>query len=333
MELAEAAAPHLTTMGQVEAVTRLQHENENLRAALEWSLDHGDVVIAARLCRALWRFWYTCGYFDEGLQWTERILGAGQALRPGLRADVLCAAAALAYRHGDLPRAETLAEECLTLQDEAGDKHGRAMALIYVGYAEQESGRLAQARAHLEESLAVFRSQNDTFGMALVTIGLAQAVYDQGDYPTARRLFEEALELARRRGDLDTIATALINLGWMKILRGEAGSATDCAEALAIFRRLGNRLGLAFCLEGLAATAGETGQPLRAARLLGAAEGLREAIHAPLTGTNSAYYERIVALGRGKSDPGAFAAAWAEGRAMTDEQAISFALSEADAET
>ncbi len=333
VELAEAAAPHLTRLGQVETVARLQHENDNLRAALEWSLDHGDVEVAGRLCRALWPFWYTRGYFDEGLQWTDRVLAAGQALTPGVRADVLCATAALAYRHGDVPRSRALADECLTLQDETGNQRGRAMALIYIGYAEQDTGRLAQARLRLEESLALFCAQNDTLGMSLASIGLAQVVYDQGDHAKAQRLFEEALELARQRGDQDTIATALVNLGLLKILRGEPGSATDCAEALAIFRRLGNRLGLTFCLEGLAATAGMTGQPLRAARLLGAAEVLREAIHGLVTSTNNTYYQRLVALGRGKSDPGAFAAAWAEGRAMTEDQATSLALSAADPET
>ncbi len=332
VDLAESAAPHLTRPGQVETVARLQHENDNLRAALECSLDHGEVEIAARLCRALWRFWYTCGYFDEGLQWTDRVLAAGQTLTPGVRADVLCATAALAYRHGDVSRAKALADECLTLHDEAGNQHGRAMALIYVGYAEQDTGRLAQARLRLEESLALFDAENDTFGMSLASIGLAQVVYDQGDHAGAQRLFEEALELARERGDQDTVATALVNLGLLKVLRGEPGSAADCTEALAIFRRLGNRLGLTFCLEGLAATAGMAGQPLRAARLLGAAEMLREAIHGIVTGTNNVYYQRLVALGRGNSDPGAFAASWAQGRAMTQEQAMSFALSEADRE-
>ena len=128
------------------------------------------------------------------------------------------------------------------------------------------------------------------------------------------------------------MATALTNLGWLKILRGEPRSAADCAEALVLFRRVGNRLGVAFCLEALAAAAGMSGQPLRAARLFGVAEVLREAIHAPLTGTNTAYYQQLVAMGRGKGDPGAFAAAWAQGRAMTEDQAISFALSEANPE-
>ena len=304
----------------------LQRENDNLRAALQWSLDHDDVEAAARLCRALSRFWYTCGYCEEGLRWTARVLAADQPLEPGACAEVLCAAAALAYRRGDPARAKALAEESLTLQHEAGDERGRAMALIYLGYAEQELGRLAQARAYMEEGLALFRALNDAYGMTLVINGLATLLYDQGDSAAAQRLFEEALELARRRGDQDSMATALTNLGWMMVLRGEPAGATYCAESLVIFRRLGNRFGLAFCLEGLAAAAGVAGQPLRAARLFGAAEALREAICAPVTGTNQAYYEQLVVYGRGQGDPASFAAAWAEGRAMPVEQTIAHAL-------
>ncbi len=328
VQVAEAAAPRLTEGAQVETVALLQHENDNLRATLQWSLDHGDVEMAARLCRALSPFWYTCGYLDEGLQWIARVLVADQTLSRGACADMHCAAAALAYRHGDLARSKTLAEECLALQRESGEEGGRAMALIFLGFAEMELGDLEVARSHLQESLAVFRARNDLYGMARSLNALAQVAYDQGDHAAAQRLFEEALELARRRGDHDTMATALTNLGWTKALRGEPASATDCAEALAVFRRVGNRIGVAFCLEGLAAAAGMTGQPLLAARLFGAAEALREAIHAPLTGTNRVYYEQLVAIGRGQGDRASFAAAWAEGRAMADEQAISLAMAE-----
>ena len=68
------------------------------------------------------------------------------------------------------------------------------------------------------------------------------------------------------------------------------------------------------------------GRPLRGAHLFGAAEALRQAIHALLTGTIRAYFERLVAIGRGRGDPGSFAAAWAEGSALAEGQAISLAL-------
>jgi hypothetical protein len=63
---------------------------------------------------------------------------------------------------------------------------------------------------------------------------------------------------------------------------------------------------------------------------LGAAEALRETIGLPLAPVDRAAYERNVAAVRAQFDAASFAAAWAEGRAMTLEQAIAYALSEDD---
>ncbi len=101
-----------------------------------------------------------------------------------------------------------------------------------------------------------------------------------------------------------------------------------CQEGLALFRELGKQTGIAFSLEGLAGVAGAQKQSLRAARLFGAAEALREIINFPLAPSNRAYYERIVATPRAQLDAAAFAVAWAEGRVMTLEQAITLALAD-----
>jgi hypothetical protein len=67
-------------------------------------------------------------------------------------------------------------------------------------------------------------------------------------------------------------------------------------------------------------------QPERAARLLGAATALLDAMHSTLNPADRLDYERIVANVQAQLDEASYTTAWAEGRAMTAEQAIAYAL-------
>jgi DNA-binding CsgD family transcriptional regulator len=93
-------------------------------------------------------------------------------------------------------------------------------------------------------------------------------------------------------------------------------------ESLTLSRELGEKLCMAQSLEGLAGVYGRQKQPKRAARLLGAAAEMREAINAPLPPSERTDYDRLVSTTRAQLDEAAFAVAWAEGRTMTPEQAL-----------
>ena len=131
------------------------------------------------------------------------------------------------------------------------------------------------------------------------------------------------------------IAATLGYLGMVHQAQGHDALATArLAESLTLYRHMDDRWGITFVLEGigvLAATQGqrlEDAQPggLRAARLFGAAEALRETLGAPLFPSHLNHYQQGVAAARAQLDDKTFAAAWAEGRAMTLEQAIAYAL-------
>jgi DNA-binding CsgD family transcriptional regulator len=93
-------------------------------------------------------------------------------------------------------------------------------------------------------------------------------------------------------------------------------------ESLAIARKVDDKLNIASCLEGLAGVVAAQGESVWAARLWGAAEGLREAIGAPIPPVERANYERAIAVAHAKLGERTFSAAWAEGRALTVEQAL-----------
>src|SRR5205085_680215 len=109
--------------------------------------------------------------------------------------------------------------------------------------------------------------------------------------------------------------------------RGDAQQAAAMArESLGLLRSSGSRWYVAEALELLGAVASLRGQAQDAARLWGTAEALREATGAPIPRSNRNLYERSLANARAALDQAAFAAAWAEGRRLTLEQAIDEAL-------
>src|SRR5690606_32966014 len=66
LELAETAAPHLRRREQVTWFARLEVEHDNLRLALGWLRERGEVSKLLRLGGALWFFWWMRGYYTEG---------------------------------------------------------------------------------------------------------------------------------------------------------------------------------------------------------------------------------------------------------------------------
>jgi hypothetical protein len=122
-------------------------------------------------------------------------------------------------------------------------------------------------------------------------------------------------------------AWVLKDLGRMAFLRGDDGEAiARFAESLTLFGEWGYIQGIAWCLDALAGIVGAQGQPERAVRLLAAAEAMHDSRAPQLSAADRAERERTVALVRAQLDEATFAAAWAEGRAMTLEQVLNEAL-------
>jgi DNA-binding CsgD family transcriptional regulator len=96
-------------------------------------------------------------------------------------------------------------------------------------------------------------------------------------------------------------------------------------ESLAIAVEVGARWFTTLCLERLAGIAAATGDPLRAARLFGAADTLRGAIGAPMSPYFRAIYDDDLAAARARLDAARFEEAWQDGRAMPLQKAIAAA--------
>jgi hypothetical protein len=136
------------------------------------------------------------------------------------------------------------------------------------------------------------------------------------------------LAIQRELGDRQSMALSLSALGNMAFDQGDNASARALhEETLTIYRELGDRRGIARSLVGLAYVAFALACPARAARIWAGAERLRETIGEKLPPSDCAGYNRRVAAARAAiGDGSAFDSAWQEGRAMTLEQAIEYAL-------
>lgn len=91
---------------------------------------------------------------------------------------------------------------------------------------------------------------------------------------------------------------------------------------------LGIKAGIAQTLESIAGLAGALGETQGAARLWGAADALRDAVGVPWLPLERRIHEPYLDAIRSRSEEAVWIEAWEEGRAMTLEEAVSYALEE-----
>jgi predicted ATPase/class 3 adenylate cyclase/Tfp pilus assembly protein PilF len=232
---------------------------------------------------------------------------------------------------GDYPTARSLREQSLAIEKELGDKWGIATSLNSLGIVAYMQEDYPTARSLFEQSLAMHRELGNKWDIATTLNNLGIAAHGEGDYALARSLCEQSLAMHRELGNKAGIAYSLCHIGNAALFQEDYESAaTHHAESLGILKDLGDKRVIPECLEGLASVALHQGRVERAARLWGAAEALREATGAPISPSFLADHNRTVAAARAQLDEAAWQAAWAEGRAMTMEQAITYSLEDTD---
>lgn len=332
LALAEAAEPELLGPRPVACLERLKVEHDNLRAALGWCLDEcaaseQRAEMGLRMATVLGRFWNTYGP-GEGRRWLERGSACGDASPASLRAKALGEAGFIAIFQGD-PRAMSLLEEGLALSRELGDKSGLAISISNLGHAVAHAGdhdRLATLR---EEAEALMREPLNRRARAHLLLFLGVAAMSEGAPEQVAVRAGEALALFRELGDILHVAMSLGVAGISALERGDSGRSAELFEEdLRLLRELRDKTGIVYGLLGMAGVAALRGQPARAARLWGASEILREVFGLPLTPMVRDHYdyEGYLAAARAGLGEAAFDAAWSEGRAMSPEQAIEYAL-------
>jgi tetratricopeptide (TPR) repeat protein len=179
----------------------------------------------------------------------------------------------------------------------------------------------------MEECLAIRRALGDAVGVAVTRCNLAEVVRRAGEYTRAEALLEEAVALERAQGATLNTAVSLVGLGQTAFERGDLAPARRLLEeAHARFIELGGTRDLAACLEGLGQVACAEGEFERTTTLCAAAAVARRAKGTPLPPIDRGRYERTVTDARRALGAGRFAELWAEGAAMTLDEAIALEL-------
>lgn len=324
VELAERAEPEFRLAGYKYWTQRLELDLQNVRAVLEWSLKDGDVSLGVRLAGALWQFWYGNGYHVEGRRWTQELLQRLDDVPLIYQPKFLVSAGHLAL--DDLDAARRLFLRARERARDVGDQLQLAWALALLGYTMLQDPQVAMPI--VEESLALFRALGHRPGIARALSFMGEIARFSGDDERARRLYEECLAVFQQTGERRRIFF-LGNLAFIALHQGEAERARDLArQCLQVAREMNNRLLLATALAILAGAFVALGQPQQATRLFGASEGVLERLGAFLQPNDKQEVDGMIAVVRAQLDEATFQSAWAEGRALTLEQAIAQALDE-----
>jgi predicted ATPase/class 3 adenylate cyclase len=327
LAMAELAEAELSRARQAEWLDSLERDYANLRAVLAWSLSSDGAVLGLRMAGALSVFWSKRGYLDEGRQWLANLLGAPQD-HSAARARGLWGAALLASLQGDWLETKRWSLECRQLSLELGDSILAAKSLLTLGRAVLGEGDAVAARSYFEEAAELAQASGQAEVVAMSRFNLGFAALSIGDFDRARREMEAAKGGFTTLGDRYGVARSLAALGSVAVHEGRVGEALPLLrESVTLALTLGDRDDIAWALQLLAVALSES-RSERAARLLGAAEVLREALGARLEGIELALHEQTLPTLESRSDPETIRRARASGRNLSLEEAVDLALTE-----
>ena len=327
LPLAEDAEPELRGPRQGEWLERLELDHDNFRAALSWVLEQGEAQLGLRLSGALGEFWHRRGHLQEGRRWLQATLARGDEAPARIKA--LLHAGFLAWEQLDYERSEAFGEEALALAREQEDRAATASALYIVGAPTLYQLHFDRAAAMFEEAATLQRDMGDATSLARTVQASGLTAIARQDFELAVKLYEESLTLAREGEDRLMIVQTL-GLGAFAFLgQGDHNRAKELSEeGLKLSREMAMKHAIVFHLHAAAALASAQGQPVRSARLWGASEALMREIGTGLGPVERFHYGPYIESARAQLGEAAWQAAWDEGRGMTTEQAVEYALSE-----
>ena len=241
---------------------RLDAELPNLRRAFEFATESGDPVAPLRIAGPLDRYAYLRGRYHEVRQWMDAAVTSCPDAPAALRAKALLGGGRLALLQCDYAPAVRRLEAALRLYRELGDPRGIASSLQVLGSVAREQGRYARAVELHAESLAIAEAAEDRWAVASAHGYLAFASWLQRDFGRAAEEAGTALAKFRELGDVEGAAWSLISLGTVARYQGDVERASVLlTESLALSEGIGFREGIAWSVEQLGLLAAVDGDP------------------------------------------------------------------------
>ncbi len=327
---AEVARIEIRSGRCTEWLEVLEDEHANVRAALGWLLEH-DPDRCLLLAAAVNKFRILRGHLAEARRWMEAALVRAHAAPARDRVSGLLQVGSVAIIQGDFRAARAFYEQGVLVARDGGSAQQSASLAHGLGELALKEGDLRAARAYFGECLTIGRETETDLLVGISLNGLGEIARLEGEWDTAGTLYEQVIAIARQVEHEPFLSLGLCNLAAVEFERGETDAAeVHYSEALRMAQAMRSDEYIGLSLDGLGAIATRRGAAVRAARLAGAAEALLDAVGAVLDPTDRGFRDRYLAGAREQSDEEQIEAALAEGRAMTPECAIEYALSTGD---
>jgi non-specific serine/threonine protein kinase len=347
--LAGAASAPLRSARRREWLDRLEQDLNNLREARDWARSApGHAEAGLRLAAALNGYWMNRGGHAEARSWVEEALAVAQRapawenVNPIARAGALLSASEQAFWSGDVEAAYPLAEESLALYQTVGEVAcwNKGDALHTLAYLREYMKDPASSRLLFVEALEIWSQLGDPWGMAMAQGSLARQQARSGDREGARRLFEEARRNVLLAGDQGLLSWVLWQWSRAEAALGEPVEAVRLyGQALLAYVEMQDEGSIGMVFHNLADLLVALGDALPRDRLTLAKRHrhsslLHGAAEMPLRRAGIRFPEeerlrsdQLQSAARVALGADAYAAAFAEGQAMTLETAVAYAES------
>ena len=246
VEIAEAAGDAILGPTGEASMARLDREDRNLRATIDWALGTDRRDVGLRIVGAIWRWFQQRGRLREGRTLLERLLVDPSGGEVRIRIGGLAAEGGLAYWMNDFPAARVAYEERLGLAETTGDPVLLADAHYDLGFLSMVSEDGESLRAHEQRALDLYTSAGREVGVVRARQALVLAVFLAGDFDKARDLENQNLAAFRRTGSQFQIADSLTLLSAAYWRSGDIAAAwARVSEALRLFATNDSASGLA----------------------------------------------------------------------------------------
>ncbi|HET7338849.1 MAG TPA: hypothetical protein VFK22_04820, partial [Candidatus Dormibacteraeota bacterium] len=312
--------------GQRSALRAFDRESANVAAAMDWYLASGDIERLAEMTWHFWPYWWFFGRLAEGGRRARKALdtGACSELAEARLAGMVGIAAVWL---GDEATAMTFLPRSIALFRKLDERQPIAtlLVLMAVGAWSQDPARAAE---FIAESRSIFSATGDDWGLAIcanVVAWNSPAIDGDGNpepYP------QEALALSEKSGDDLNLGMALGHVGAQELCLGRLEAArVDLARSLRLLSGVTERYAITSTIDSVGRLAALGGDDATGVRLIGAAEGIREWLQAPLQPARQKQHAQMVAELGATLAASDFKRLFDEGKRLDHDAAVTLALS------
>ena len=339
LALTQRLAPELAGADQRRHLDHLELEHDNIRAALDRATAAGNGALAIDLAFGVWRFWQKRGYLSEARRRLEAMVAAPWSRAdPVRRARLQEAHGGVCWWQADIRAMRVAYEEAVEIWRGLGDRAELANALYNYSFVfsvpDNPSAAIGDTdpdgigRRALEEALGLYEELGDVRGMANVRWGIGNGKYFGDNIDAGVADFRAALEGFRQVGDRTMEAWSLHMLGGGLLRQDNPDESRPLLKhALRHFYDAGDVSGMTLVIDDLSSQALADDDPIRAARLWGAARVLMKTAGADLAGFTDGWIEQKVRPNvRVALDPEDLERGAREGAAMSLDDAVAYAL-------